>query len=118
MRQTNSALASGGCTTSSQATASTRFFECLPHRLGRDLRDLAQFHQGVGQQPQGPPLAARWRLATGQGDQVGLLVAVELPGAVLVPGAWGQSRRESLLDEALADARDGGQADIQGEVDL
>ena len=50
----------------------------------RDGVDDFQGHQPLGQQPQGPAPPAQGRWCTRQGDEVGLLLAVQL-AAVLAP---------------------------------
>jgi len=94
------------------------FFERPPHRLGADVLGVLQFDHLVGQQADGPPSASEGRLATGQGDQVGLLLAIEFPAAMPRLGAARENGLQTLFDEGLADAIDGHQADIEGRADL
>ena len=44
-----------------------------------DLADVAEFDQPVRQETERPAAPALWRAAAGQGDEVGLLLAVEHP---------------------------------------
>jgi hypothetical protein len=59
------------------------FFERLPHGFRTDAIGVFHFHHFLGQQANGPPPSSGGRLATGQGDQVSLLFAIEL--AVAMP---------------------------------
>ncbi len=42
-----------------------------------DFGDMAEFDQSVGQETECPTAPTRWRASAGQGDEVGLLLAVE-----------------------------------------
>ena len=42
-----------------------------------DLVDVAEFDQSVRQETERPAAPTRWRASAGQGDEVGLLLAVE-----------------------------------------
>ena len=42
-----------------------------------DLVDMAEFDQSIRQETERPAAPTRWRASTGQGDEVGLLLAVE-----------------------------------------
>ena len=55
------------------------FFERAPDRAVAGAIDDAEFHDLVLQQPQGPACASLGWLGTGQGNQLGLLLAVENP---------------------------------------
>src|SRR5262249_14369360 len=55
------------------------FFERAPDRAVAGTIDNAEFYDLVLQQPQGPACASLGRLGTGQGDQLGLLLAVKNP---------------------------------------
>src|SRR5262249_20182013 len=55
------------------------FFERAPDRAVAGTIDNAEFYHLVLQQPQGPACASLGRLGTGQGDQLGLLLAVKNP---------------------------------------
>jgi hypothetical protein len=94
------------------------FFERPPHRLGADVLGVLQFDHLVGQQADGPPFAPEGWLATGQGDQVGFLLAIEFPVAMPRLGAARKDGRQPLFDEGLADTIDGHEADVEGRVDL
>jgi hypothetical protein len=59
------------------------FFERLPHGFRTDALSVLQFDHFRGQQANGPPPSSGGRLATGQGDQVRLLFAIEC--AVAMP---------------------------------
>jgi len=91
------------------------FCERPPHRLVGDGLDHLQFHEPVGQQLHGPAGAAVGRAGAGQGDQAGLGGPVELPRAAgPALRLADQGGLEALLDEALADPLDGGDADLGG----
>src|SRR2546425_12866796 len=55
------------------------FFERAPDRAVAGTIDNAEFYDLVLQQPQGPACASLGRLGTGQGNQLGLLLAVKNP---------------------------------------
>src|SRR5436309_3218538 len=55
------------------------FFERTPDRAVAGTIDNAEFYDLVLQQPQGPACASLGRLGTGQGNQLGLLLAVKNP---------------------------------------
>src|SRR5262245_26707299 len=55
------------------------FFERAPDRAVAGTIDNAEFYDLVLQQPQGPACASFGRLGTGQGNQLGLLLAVKNP---------------------------------------
>src|SRR5262249_26025428 len=55
------------------------FFERAPDRAVAGTIDNAEFYDPVLQQPQGPACASLGRLGTGQGNQLGLLLAVKNP---------------------------------------
>jgi hypothetical protein len=83
----------------------------LAHRLVGERVDVSQLDHPPRQQAQRPaPVPLGW-LGTRRGDEVGLLLAVELGGIdPLAAAVWAQRRRQALLDEALADARHGREA--------
>jgi hypothetical protein len=90
------------------------FFERLAHRLVGQRVDMAQFHQPPRQQPQRPAAVPRRRGGASQGDQMGLLRAIELGGVDACARAVGpQRRREPVLDKALAQALDGRDPDLK-----
>ena len=77
------------------------FFERLAHRLVRERVHVLQLDHPLGQQAQRPARLALGRPGAGQGDQVGLLLAVQL-ARVDPRGGLGQQRRlQPLLDEPL-----------------
>src|SRR5262249_32384213 len=55
------------------------FFERAPDRAVAGTIDNAEFYDLVLQQPQGPACSSLGRLGTGQGNQLGLLLAVKNP---------------------------------------
>src|ERR1700756_597139 len=55
------------------------FFERAPDRAVAGTIDNAEFYDLVLQQPQAPACASLGRLGTGQGNQLGLLLAVKNP---------------------------------------
>src|SRR3954468_20898093 len=79
---------------------------------------MPQADKALRQQPQAPTREARRRSAASKGNQVCLLVAVQL--ALVAPHAAlrRQSGRQSPLDECLAGAVNGYQAHIQGSTNL
>src|SRR6202045_231751 len=79
MAATNALLAFGGMTQYWRRWAEECFFERAPDRAVAGAMDDAEFHDLVLQQPQGPACAALGWLGTGQGNQLGLLLAVENP---------------------------------------
>ena len=86
--------------------------------MGDGLDDL-QLDEPAGEQARGPAGAAPGRPGAGQDDQAGLGVAVEHgepTGAGL--GLADQRGFEALLDEALADALDGADIDVEGQGDV
>jgi hypothetical protein len=91
------------------------FFQRLPHRLVRERVHTLQLDHPPCQQAQAPPTVAVRRRRAGQGDQVGLLLAVQLP-AVGPPAAAvrAERRRQALLDEPPAQTLHGGEADVEG----
>jgi hypothetical protein len=54
------------------------FFQHTPHRLRRDLVHVLQPHHAVGQQLQRPVVVPRRRRRAGDGDQLGLVLPVDL----------------------------------------
>ncbi len=83
----------------------------------RQMLDMLQLDHFVGEHAQGPALAARGRLTTGDRKQVGFLGTIKQPLAVARRGATMQGSIEAVLDEAFAHTGDGGQANIKGIVD-
>src|SRR4051812_15948097 len=79
---------------------------------------MAQLDEPPCQQSQAPACEARWGLATGQGNQMGLLLAIELALVTPLAGAAAQRGLEAFLDETLTETVDRDQADIQGVADL
>jgi hypothetical protein len=94
------------------------FFERLPHRLGTDTVGVLQFHHFLGQQADGPTPSSGRRLATGQGDQVSLLFAIELAAAVPRLGTAREDSLQALFNEGLTNTINGSQADSKGSADL
>ena len=43
------------------------------------VADMAEFDQSIRQEPERPAAPTCWRVPTGQGDEVGLLVAIKQP---------------------------------------
>jgi hypothetical protein len=94
------------------------FFESPPHGLGTDAIGVLQFDHLLGQQADGPTPSSEGRLTTGQGDQMGLLFAIEFAVAMPRLGAASEDGLQALLHEGLADAIDGSQPDGKGGADL
>src|SRR5262249_24669444 len=70
---------SAGCPSAGGDGAEECFFERAPDRAVAGTIDNAEFYHPVLQQPQGPACASFGRLGTGQGNQLGLLLAVKNP---------------------------------------
>jgi hypothetical protein len=94
------------------------FFERLPHGLRTDAISVFQFDHFLGQQANGPTPSSGGRLATGQGDQVSLLVAIDLAAAMPRLGTARENSLQALLNEGLANAIDRSQADSKGRAEL
>src|SRR5262249_35240358 len=73
------------------------FFERAPDRAVAGTIDNAEFYDLVLQQPQGPACASFGRLGTGQGNQLGLLLAVKNPSNGRHRARLGSIRPRSLL---------------------
>ena len=80
---------------------------------------MLKFHHAPGEQTQGPPSTSVRRCRAGHGNQVGLLRAIQLraidPAALAIRA---QRRGQALLDKALPQALDRGEADPVGLGDL
>jgi hypothetical protein len=69
----------------------------------------------LGEKPQGPARPSLGRGLAGERDQVGFLGAIQLALIGARPRAVGSQRRlQALLDEALAQPLDGGNACMEG----
>jgi hypothetical protein len=83
----------------------------------RDAFDVAKFDEAFRQQAKRPTAPARWRMTTGQGDQMGFLFTIQHSRP-----AWDRASDEDPLDppfdEGLADAVDSNRSDVQGLADL
>src|SRR3954452_10601380 len=82
----------------------------------RDRVDMAELDHLVGQEPERPAAPAGGGAPAGQGDQVGLLLAIEHPGPAR-DGTADEGPLEAAFDEVAADSVDGDRSDIQGEAD-
>ena len=118
MRHTNSPLAVGGMHHIFTRCGFNSFFERPPHGLRAGVIGVLQLDHFLGEQANGPTPSPKGRLTTGQGDQVGLLFAIELAVAMPRLGAPSEDGLQSLLHEGLADAIDGSQPDGKGGADL
>ncbi len=82
-----------------------------------DLVDVAEFDQSARQETERPAAPTRGRASAGQGDEVGLLLAVEHS-----PTAWYATTDEDALkttfDEGAADPVDGDRSEVQSVTDL
>jgi hypothetical protein len=76
-----------------------------------------QFNHPIGQEAQRPAGMAGGRFTTGQGDEAGLLRAIQLALVHAVGGAPVQRRFQTLLDVLAADAGDGRLAHLHGVGD-
>ena len=83
----------------------------------RDTPDMAQLDHPVRQETKRPTAPTRRGAAAGQGDEVGLLVAVEHPRPSW-QGATNEDTLETALDEGATHAMDGDRSQIQGDADL
>src|SRR6266545_610604 len=94
------------------------FFQRPPHRLVADRVHDRQRDQLVGQELHRPLVAARRRRRAGQSDEPGLgrPIAFALAAGPLLLLAT-QGVVQALLDEALADALDGSDADLDRLAD-
>ena len=82
-----------------------------------DLVDLAEFDESVCQETERPAAPTRRRASTRQGDQVGLLLAVEHPRAAR-QGTTDEGTVETAFDEVASDPVDGDRREIQSAADL
>ena len=83
----------------------------------RDVPDVAEFHQFVRQETQGPATPTCRRASTRQGDQVGLLLAVEHSRATR-GRTTDEGAIKATLDKRTADSVDGDYSEIQSLADL
>src|SRR5262245_9007984 len=83
----------------------------------RDRVDMAELDHLVGPETERPAAPARGWAAARQGDQMGLLLAIEHPGPAR-DGPADQGPLEAAFDEVAADPVDGDRPDIQREADL
>ena len=83
----------------------------------RDVPNMAELHQFVCQETQGPAAATCRRASTRQGDQVGLLLAVEHSRATRCR-TTDEGAIEAVLDKRTADSVDGDCSEIQSLADL
>ena len=80
--------------------------------------DVSQIDETVGEQTQGPAGEAGGGLAASQGDQVGLLVAIQLALVESVRFGRTEGDVQARLDERLPHPVDCGEADIESLTDL
>src|SRR5947208_2728335 len=99
MRQPNSALALGGMHHIFTSHGLSSFFERLPHSLRTDAIAVLQLHELLGEQANGPAAPSGGRLATGQGDQVSLLFAIEFAVAMPRLGTASEDSLQALFNE-------------------
>src|SRR3954453_1469535 len=99
MRHTNSPLAVGGMHHIFTSHGLSSFFERLPHGLGTDAVGVFHLYHLRGQQANGPTPSSGGRLATGQGDQVSLLFAIELAAAMPRLGTASEDSVQALFHE-------------------
>ena len=83
----------------------------------RDVPDVAELHQFVRQETQGPATPTCRRASTRQGDQVGLLLAVEHSRTTRC-GTTDEGTIKATLDERTADSVDRDSSEIQSLADL
>jgi hypothetical protein len=83
----------------------------------RDVPDMAELDQFVRQETQRPATPTCRRASTGQGDQVGLLLAVKHSRATGC-GTTDEGTIKATLDERTADSVDRDYSEIQSLADL
>ena len=83
----------------------------------RDVPDMAKLDQFVRQETQRPATPTCRRASTGQGDQVGLLLAVKHSRATGC-GTTDEGTIKATLDERTADSVDRDYSKIQSLADL
>lgn len=82
-----------------------------------DLFDMAEFDQSIRQEPECPAASTRWRASAGQGDEVGLLVAIEQPRTARY-GTANEDAIETPFDERATDPMDCNRSEVQSGADL
>jgi hypothetical protein len=82
-----------------------------------DLFDMAEFDQSIRQESECPAAPTRWRASAGQGDEVGLLVAIEQPRTARY-GTANEDAIETPFDERATDPMDGNRSEVQSGADL
>ena len=90
------------------------FFQCLAHGFGADAVHYLAFHQPVCQQLQRPGGPALRRLGTGQGNQLGFIMAVQLLGAAVQLLLAPQGPLQTLLHTAAAHPFHRGGSHLEG----
>jgi hypothetical protein len=83
----------------------------------RDVPDMAELHQFVRQETQCPPAPTCRRASTREGDQVGLLLAIEYSRTMRY-GTTDEDTIKATLDKRTADPVDCDYSQIQSLADL
>ena len=83
----------------------------------RDRADMSEFDEFVCQETKRPPAPTRWRASTGQGDEVGLLLAVEQSRTARY-GSTNEDAIKTAFDERATDAMDSDRSEFQSIADL
>src|SRR3954470_22613258 len=78
---------------------------------------MAEFDQSVRQETERPAASPRWRASTGQGDEVGLLVAIEHSHPAR-DGTANEGAIKTPFDEGAADPVDSDRSEVQSVADL
>ena len=78
---------------------------------------MAEFDQSIRQESERPAAPTRWRTSTGQGDEVGLLVAVEHSWTAR-HGSTNEGAIKTAFDERAADPMDSDRSEVQSVADL
>lgn len=78
---------------------------------------MAEFDQSIRQEPERPTAPTCWRASTGQGNEVGLLVAIEQSRTARY-GAANEDTIETPFDERATDPMDCNRSEIQSVADL
>ena len=78
---------------------------------------MAELHESGCQEPECPAAPTRWRAPAGQGDEVGLLVAVEHSWTARY-GSANEGTIKTSFDERAADPMDRDRSEVESVADL
>src|SRR4051794_12177288 len=82
-----------------------------------DLVDVAECDQSVRQETERPAAPTRWRASASQGDEVGLVLAVE-HSPTARDGTANKGTIKTPFDEGAADPVDSDRSEVEGVADL